>query len=283
VADDVMRRAASETHTPPVVSTLPARPESRADRARRLVYRGRFAVLYLLLAIVAGAAVGTLVVLVGRGTPAPAEAWSEWQPTGSGERRATQIGEQVSDGYGLTTVTYAGPPTITGPDGTTFQVRAIAISSDTRAGGVSADDIETVDASRTVMYTLCGLGQGCSIPTGKASPERDALIRREALELALYSFKYVDGVESTLVLVPPAQPAAQTTTAVFLEESNLEAALSRPLDETLTAPLTPGEGEITGDELRTIDRLTKSRVYTAALIQAQDQSPVMVLTPALRG
>ena len=74
MADDVMRRSATETPSPPhgaVPATTTPRPESRADRARRLAYRGRFTVLYFLLAVVAGAAIGTLVVLVERGSPAP--------------------------------------------------------------------------------------------------------------------------------------------------------------------------------------------------------------------
>jgi hypothetical protein len=50
--------------------------ESRAERARRVGYRNRFAAFYVLLAIVAGAGVGALLVLVGRGSPAPAPAWS---------------------------------------------------------------------------------------------------------------------------------------------------------------------------------------------------------------
>ena len=61
VADDVMRKAASDAQPAPKGATLPARPESRADRARRLAYRGRFAAFYFLLAVVAGAGIGALV------------------------------------------------------------------------------------------------------------------------------------------------------------------------------------------------------------------------------
>jgi len=57
-------------------ATASTRPESRAERARRLAYRNRFAGFYIALAIVAGAGVGALLVLVSRGSPAPAPAWS---------------------------------------------------------------------------------------------------------------------------------------------------------------------------------------------------------------
>ena len=224
VADDVMGKAAADAKPVPghAVGAGVARPETRADRARRLAYRSRFAAFYVLLAIVAGAGVGALLVLVGRGSPAPAPAWSAWEPAGSAERRLAQIGDHVGDQYRLPSgkplvaVTYSGAPTVTGPDGSTFQVRAIAVRPDTTAGRAEADDINTVSAANTVMFTLCGLGSSCSIPEGKPSQARGQLLRREALELALYSFTYLNGVDSTLVLLPP-RADGKAATAVFVE------------------------------------------------------------------
>jgi hypothetical protein len=290
MADDVMGKAAADTKVPAKAAgpAVAQRPETRADRARRLAYRSRFAALYVVLAVIAGAGVGALLVLVSRGSTEPAPAWSEWEPTGSTERRAAQIGDHVGDEYrlpsgnALVAVTYAGPPTVTGPDGSTFQVRALAIEPDTSGGRAEADDINAVNANGTVMYTLCGLGSACSIKEGQATVERGQLLRREAVELALYSFKYLDGIDSTLVLLPP-RPDGQAATAVFLQQRDARAELSRPLNETLTAPLTPGIGEIKQDEQRAIDRLTRSRLYTYSYLQAQDGSPVMVLSPALSG
>ena len=291
MADDVMGKAAADAK--PVTregmgGSVVARPETRADRARRLAYRSRFAAFYVLLAIVAGAGVGVLLVLVGRGSPAPAPAWSAWEPTGSVERRSAQIADHVGDQYrlpsgkALVAITYAGPPTVTGPDGSSFRVPAIAVRPDTTAGRAEADDIDTLNAANTVMYTLCGLGNACSIPEGKPTAERGQLLRREALELALYSFHYLDGIDSTLVLLPP-RADGQAATAVFIERGDVRAELSRPLDETLTAPLTPGVGEIQADEQTVVDRTTRSRIYEYGYLQAQDGSPVMVLTPAVGG
>jgi hypothetical protein len=289
VADDVMDKAAAEAkRVSPngMGNAAVTRPESRADRARRLAYRSRFAAFYVLLAVVAGAGVGALLVLVSRGSPAPAPAWSAWEPTGSIQRRSAQIADHVGDQYRLPSgkplvaVTYAGPPTVTGPDGSSFLVPAIAVRPDTTAGRAEADDIDTVSAANTVMYTLCGLGDACSIPEGKPTVERGQLLRREALELALYSFHYLDGIDSTLVLLPP-RADGQAATAVFIERGDVRAELRRPLAQTLTAPLTPGVGEIQPDEQRVIDRTTRSRLYEYSYLQSQDGSPVMVLTPAL--
>jgi hypothetical protein len=281
VAGDVMRLAADAARP---TETLTARPESRADRARRLVYRGRFAVLYILLAAVAGAAVGGLVVLLERDGPAPTEAWSEWQPIGGPERRAVQIADHVSDPYRLpsgkqlVTVNYAGPPTIASPDGSSLQVSAVAV--ETAATAAEVDDIDTFRASSTVMYILCGLGDACTIREGQPTAARDALLRREALELALYSLTYIDGIDSVLVLLPPVRPDGQSATSVFLDRSDVKAALDQPLTETLPAPLTPGVGEMSPEELQSVNRYTRSRVYSYQPLQAQDGTFLMVLAPA---
>lgn len=286
MANDVMTTSVTDAPSPPQGSAhgsvAAAQPETRADRARRLAYRGRFGFFYVGLAIVAGAAVGTLVVLLERGSPAPAAAWSEWKPAGSRERRAGQIGDHVTDPYRLpsgrqlATVTYVGPPT--GPDGTTFQVRALAVRPDTSGGRAEANDIDTINAGGTLMYNLCGLGNACSIPEGTVSSARAALLRREALELALYSFTCVDGIDSVVVLLPP-RPDGQGAVAVFLERADVRAQLARPLDETFAAPLVPDVGEIPAEELRVIERITRPRIYAFSYLQAQDGSPIMVLAP----
>jgi hypothetical protein len=158
MADDVIPTASSQSAA--VSTALPTRTESRADRARRLAYRNRFSFLFVALSVVAGIAVGALIVQVSRGGPAPPPAWSAWKPTGSTERRSAQIGEYVSDPYllpsgnPLVAVIYAGQPTVTGPDGSTFLVRALAVRPDTTGGRAEATDIDTIDASKTVMFTL---------------------------------------------------------------------------------------------------------------------------------
>lgn len=282
MADDVMRKAASDAQPAPKGATLPARHESRADRARRLAYRGRFAAFYFLLAVVAGAGIGALVVLVSRGSPAPAPQWSAWQPEGSGSRKAAQIADRVSDGYrlpsgnALAPVTYSGPPTIT-VQGTPIQAQGLVVETPTTSAG---DDINVFPSTSTLMYVMCGRGQLCTIAEPGDSADRRRLIRREALELALYSFKYIDGIDSVLVLVPPRVRGTNATpAAVFFQRGDLERELDAPLAETLSAPLTPGEGEITAGESRAIDRLTVSRVYTYSPLEQQNGGVLLNLTP----
>ena len=290
MADDVMDKAAADAKPVPVPTNAGSTcavsiPETRGDRARRLVYRSRFTAFYVLLAIVAGAGVGTLLVLVGRGSPAPAPAWSAWEPSGTAEQRVAQIAEHVSNPYrllsgeALVAVTYEGPPIGTLDGATAQAVRAIAVRPDTTAGRADASDIATIDARNTVQYSLCGLGRNCSI-AGKTSEERAQLLRREALELALYSFRYLDGIDSTLILLPR-RADGQEATAIFLRKNDLRRELAQPLDRTLTAPLAPGVGEIAADEQAAINRATKSRLYEYGWLQSQDGTLVMVLAPVL--
>jgi hypothetical protein len=285
VADDVMDKAAADAEKVSANgagTSLAVSSQSRAERARNVAYRSRFAAFYVALAVIAGAGVGTLLVLVGRGSPAPAPAWSAWEPTGSVERRAALIGDHVSDQYRLpsgsplATVTYAGPPTIANQDGSALQVRALAVASEAASG---AEDIDAFRSDSNVMYVLCGRGQTCSIAEGRESAPRTQLLRREALELALYSFKFLDGVDTVLVLLPPPIGSEQAN-AVFLERDELRAALEKPLNETLTAELTPGVGEIATEEGNAVDRLTRTRVYQVGPTQQQDGSLIMILAPA---
>ena len=285
-----MDKAATEAKPVPgngIGATVVPR-ESRAERARRVAYRNRFAAFYVLLAIIAGAGVGALLVLVGRGSPAPAPAWSAWEPIGSSERRAAQIGDHVGDQYrlpsgnALVAVTYAGPPTVTGPDGSNFQVRAIAVRPDTTAGRAEADDVDTVNAGNTVMYTLCGLGTACSIAEGKPSMARGQLLRREASSSR--STRSTPSTASTRrsFFCHPAPTGRlrrpySSSEATFAPSS---AARSTRRSPRHSRPASARSGR---DEQRVVDRTTRSRLYEYSYLQAQDGSPVMVLTPALSG
>jgi hypothetical protein len=282
-----MNRSAADPPTGqlPASAALPAAEPSRAERARRTAYRGRFAVLYVVLAALAGAAVATTVVLVGRGSPAPAPPWSEWQPEGSAERRVAQIADHVARPYRLPSgnqlvSAVGGPPAAPTREGTLVPMRFILVGPQTARGQEEADDVRAVDAQDAVSYVLCGVGaRACAIGEGAPSAERQALLRREALELALYTFNYVDSVESVVVVLPQDNPQLPPT-AVFLERSNVGAELSRPLGETLTAPIVPDIGGIAAEELSTIDRLTSTHLYSYEYDYAQDGSPMMILTPA---
>jgi hypothetical protein len=273
-----------------VVDADPARPvggtekATTADQPPRAGFRPRFAIVYIVLAVIAGAAVGAFVVLLVRPDTAPEPAWTDWQPTGSDEAKAKQIADHVAQGYRLSggqqlAAALVGPPQVSVNTETgDIPIRAIAIRPDTSAGLAEEDDIKIVDASSNLMFVLCGLGANCSIASGVPSQARHTLLQREALELALYTFKYVDGVDSTTIFLPPNPDGTTAPTSVFLRKSDVGQELGRPLAKTL-APKAPGVGEMTGTELPTINRVTGSNLFQYEYQQAQDGSAILILSP----
>ena len=274
----------------PLVDAEPAKPvgESssvpRSERARKSGYRRRFVIVYGALALIGGIALGALIVLLTRPDAVPNPSWSSWEPSGSSNARVKQIADHVAKEYRYQgqqmVVALGGPPTVAAGGDTTspIPVAAIAVRPDTSTGKAEEDDIELVDASKSMQYVLCGLGDGCALSSGPPTEARHTLLRREALELALYTFKYVDGVDSVTVFLPPPAGGQSPATAVFLERGDTGTELSKPLSQTLS-PLTPSVGTIKADELQTLNRITRSRLYQFQYTQAQDLSAVLVLDP----
>lgn len=279
-----------------VIEAEPARPVgssepfSRADRARKSSYRTRFGIVYLVLALVAGVAVSGFLVLLSKPDPAPPAPWSpSFVPEGSEAAKAKQIAARISERYKLANgqqlaAALVGPPAVSAgtSSGGDIPVRAIAIRPDTSTGQQEEDDIQIVDANGSLMFILCGLGQNCSIKGGTASEARHALLRREALELALYTFKYVEDVGAVTVFLPPRPDGAAAGTSIFLQKKDLSAQLERPLASTLASKV-PGIGKMTKTELARVDQITQPRLFTYEYQQAQDGSAVLVLDPVVLG
>jgi hypothetical protein len=281
----------------PVIDAEQAQPvaEAAADAGgqRQGAFRSRFAAVYLVLAVVAGAAIGSFVVLMARPDAPQAPRWSSFQPDGSAAARLHQIVEKIPpkyrrvDGSQLVSVSVTDPQAqVTGSDGQsliTVPVNRIAYER----GG----DFPEVDTNGALQFTLCGHGPDCSIDTGKASVERYELVQRQALELALYTFKYVDGIEKVTVLLPPSFDSKSLDasgspevhrTAVFLQRQDVQQELSRPLTATL-GQAAPKIGKVDQRDLGSIQRLTIPHTYSYALTQAQDGAVVLVLKSAVTG
>ena len=275
--------------TPPVAVPPPvdARPGTAAPRQS---LRGRLVWLYTVLALVATGGIAALVVglvtddSVGKGALA-----AGIDLAGSPYARTQEIAEEIGSRYraqdgGQLTAALAGPPIIVSnqPEGSTqILVRTIAIAPDLPSGGSSADrDVVLVDGDTSVQYVLCGYGQNCSIAKGEPSVERHTLLRREALELALYTFKYVPAIDSVSVFLPPRPDGAVAPTMVFLQRKDVKDELARSVDEIL-ATKAPAIGKISADELERVNRATGARLYQYDYTQAQDGSAVMLLDPVV--
>jgi hypothetical protein len=243
-------------------------------------YRMRFAFLYAVLAAVAvGVAAGFVTLFVQPNT-GQSTSWSTWKPKGGSVNAKTkQIADYVAANYRLNAsgdplvaVLSSSPQITSGTD--KIPIEAIAI----RKRPQSNDDMQIIQpVDKTRMYTLCGLGANCSIMEGEPSAERGRLVRREALEVALYTFKFVPEVDSIIAFMPP-PPGEATTSILFLEESELKEQLGRPLTETLKLTKAPLPSEATNLE-PAIDQLTLKNVFSYELTALQTGGAALILDP----
>lgn len=255
---------------PAIEPTQPAPPPTAQP------HRPRFLVIYALLALALGAAIVGVVVFAGRSIN-PAPTWSSWKPSGGGLGAAKEIATQVSGAYHLPGGTQlvdviAKSPSLSSGN-KTVPIPFIAI----RGTKGQIDQVEQISPTNSIWYSLCGLGTACSIATGTPSVSRGTLVRREILELALYTFKYVKGVDNVVAFMPPPK-GLQAQNVVYLQRSDLKAELREPLRLTL-AKKPPLPATITQHEQRTIDAKTGSRIFKFGVSQTQQGDYVLVLAP----
>jgi hypothetical protein len=279
VAEDVTPASPSERPLLPASS----RRDLRSEKARSSSYRFRFGVVYILLAAIVGAGIGSAVILALRPGPPEPDAWSAWQPEGSKLARVRQIADRIPKAYKgpngqQLTVTQANQLVVN--DGTGLvPVSSIFVRPDTSRGLAEESDIKRYDGATSVSFGLCGLGAGkqCAITDGTPSRERFTLLQRQALELSLYTFKYVEDVESVIVFMPPT-PKGESNGTVFLRRDEVADELRRPLAELLPDHAHRA-GEVSAAELGNIVRLTRARTYAFEFQAAPDGRPILVLTP----
>ena len=168
-------------------------------------YRSRFGlVLGALLGIaIATLAIGAAVYVGTSGNNGAPDGWSQWKPgsddgVDAAKEIATHVGRKyrLSDGNQIVGV-QAGPLEV-------FDV-PLEVALRTAPQGGNIDFID----GKGLMYTLNGLGPRGSVRGGKPSEARHLLLRREALELALYTFRYVEDVDLVVALLPPKPPAEE--------------------------------------------------------------------------
>jgi hypothetical protein len=268
-----LEKPADEAPAVPV-PTVPGKPEVPGESRP---YRKRFALFYILLAMALGAAVAGVILAAGSSLTGGSVAWSDWHPTETGTTGAKQIAAHVSKEYHLPSGTQlvdvlAKPPSVS-PADQQIPIHYLAV----RGKKASGDTVIPVSSGDTVQYSLCGLGDNCGIATGTPSVQRGTLVRREILELALYTFKYMGDVKNVIAFMPPT-PGSTPKYVVFLQRDDVSSLLHQPLTQSLNAK-TPLPNTITRKDQQTIDATTESRVYSFSLSQAQQGDAILVLAP----
>lgn len=256
--------------------------------------RGRFRIVAVALVALGLCSLAVAVGLLTTGSrTVSGGAWSAWSPPDGGLAGAQQIADFVAPYYRAT------------PSEQLAVVTAVNLSDPNNPLSVvvpasgSSTALVPLDASTTIVYNLCGVGShDCSIGTGQASNARLLLLRREALELALYSFKYLSGISTVVAILPPGhevqgcvgicpKPPTPTSTkstavnlAVAFDQSELQPWLDRPLRDTLPETIPPTVSEMsTAPEAELVSIITAHGLFSEHTEQAQDGSSVIVLDP----
>jgi hypothetical protein len=225
--------------------------------ARRLGNRGRFAVAYLLLGAAVGAGIGTFIVLLQRPEPPPPPPWSSWEPAAaSTSSRLLEIAQHVGRAYRLPSGDQLAAVQVGGSQGAA-NVEGIAVLNK----GAPQQVDEQYNRNDTAMYVLCGATENCSIPEGRPSRARGTVLRREALELALYTLEYAQPIDNVLVFFPPGPGEKSLSSTLFFHRDDLSSHLKRPLRATLPQAQPPVPGEIAPREEETVNDLTGEQRY----------------------
>ncbi len=227
--------------------------------ARSLGTRYRFTIAYLALGALVGAALGAFVVLVQRPGPQPAAQWSSWQPGSTGRTQLLEIADHVGRGYALPSGRPLDGIRVGGLPGSSA-VKAIAIP--TKSKPSTLGDFKLYQPqSKNAIYILCGTGTNCAIPGSDQKLQPVTLLRREALELALYTLEYAKPIDNVLVFFPPEAGAKSLSSTLFFHRGDLQSNLHDPLRKTLRQAQPTLPGQIAPAERHTIDDLTQSAQY----------------------
>ena len=251
-------------------------------------HRARFG---MLLGALIGLAITCMILvaatIAGRDSGAGLE-WSSWKPQSddayiAAEEIADHVGRQyrLDDGSQLVDVE-AGPIEV---DDVPLEV---VVRQKTEQG-----DILRV-GENGLWYVLNGLGERGSIVRGKPSTQRLALVRREALELAMYTFRYVEGIDHVVTLLPPPPPAKTDASSshaateanglgedaaipsMLFREGQLDTQISDPLAMTLD-PRTPTPGTLRKRDAELIMQFTEPSAFQARVLPTQTGEGLLVL------
>ncbi len=271
-----------------VTQERPNQPSPASEELPRLerpkaVHGGRFMLGYAVVVLMVGAVLVTLAVITRDDAKSSTTAEVAGVPVReNGFQRAreiaTEIGRQyrAANGEQIVAVT-AQPGEVSG-----LPLQYIALRHG-RNRPLTEGDVSIVDPGETALFNFCGLGgeQNCSLP-GEPTPDRLMLLRREAVELSLYTFKFLPEIETVVSLLPPVprgEGQPPQTFAVYFHRRHLESLLGQPIAKTLPESPPFAVGDISPGEAETINRLTETRLFSSSFEQLQTQGVILNLAP----
>jgi hypothetical protein len=247
-------------------------------------------------ALLVGLAIGAVIVSVavlssGSKASHHGTSWSDWQPADGGLAGAQEIADFIAPYYRATPANQLAIVTAVNLNNASNPLQLVIPSSS------SSNGLQVLSPSTTMAYNLCGIGSGdCSVKAGQPSYYRLLLLRREALELALYTFKYIGGVNTVVAILPPGHTVLGCTgvctklnrkprvraldIALAFDRTELQPWLNSPLRNTLPEVLPPTVAEMPrAREAELVSIITAHGLFSERTEQAQDGATVMVLSP----
>jgi hypothetical protein len=222
--------------------------------------------------VVVGGFVAVLVLfamLVSRGT---SNSWSSYKPKGGDVfSKAQNMADHLAPAY-----KYNGEPiAVVQAQPLLYQDAVVDGIAFTRKPfrKIGSPFKQFEPSGGTVAYVFCGSAPRCGLPSAGAQ-DTVPMLRRETLELALYTFKYTPSVDSIVGLLPP---SGNTNYAIYLRRRNFAKELSKPLDATLPPHKVLSYGQLSPVEKATVDRLTMKNTYQSAFSQGANGRTLLVL------
>jgi hypothetical protein len=235
-----------------------------------------FRLAYGVLALAFWVSIGGFVLLLARPNHSQSVEWSNWKPSTSGLDGAHQIALRISSRYKGENGTQLVAVQEHGPQVQGLRLEAIGVRK-LNQGGQIDPYIGLFRTKNTLIYAFCGLQTNCGLQAENTAALQRTL-RRAALELSLYSFKYLKGVDQVVSLVQSVK--AGGTSAVFLRKADLEPELKHPLRDTLPLVQAPTVGARDVKEAAVIDALTEANTFPAHFEPLPDGDAILVLDVA---
>jgi hypothetical protein len=283
---------------PALTAPAPARSAASEDLPRaQNPHAPKFRLVIAVLLGIAAGAISIAVVVVSRGgnnrgAPASGVTWSSWTPDSSGDTGVSEIAQHIAPYYRLSASQQLDV------------ITPIALSQSTAAGTGTGSGL-TVAVSegsgksqslgllngKTIAYNVCGLGaKDCEL-AGTPSTSRMLLLRREALQLALFTFKYISGSQNVVVVLPPGHTVTAggssgsgtgVTVAVLFVRRELQPWLTLPFTKTLQQ-YPPELSQLTvwtkTQEAGLVDQITAHGLFSSQVESLQEGGSVLVLSP----
>jgi len=270
-------------------------------------------------AMLVGIAIGAIVIALAALTSSngtSAQKWSSWSPADDGIQGAREIADHLAPLYRISGVNQLDIVTVSNLNNSSAATASSGTSGTSGSSGspgsgglqvaVRADPSSSavsLISGNTIAYTLCGIGtSNCSIGAGTPSADRLLLLRREALELALYTFKYISNTQNVVAILPPGhtQPASTLSPkpptsgakgagaqpvdlALLFLRDELKPWLDQPISDTFPEQFPPTVPELSlwkqTPEAALVAQITERGLFSEHISSTQDGTNLIVLDP----